>query len=141
MISKQFVAVRGVIVKNGKVLIIRESNEYATGVNHGHYDFPGGKIKLGENIEDSLIRETKEEAGIDIKIIQAFFACDWRPIVKGEQLQIIGIFYLCEPLSTDIHLSQAHDDFKWILLEERTKYPLLKEKVWALEKLLSLKLI
>lgn len=50
----------GVLVKNGKILIQRDrdGNEYA---------LPGGHIKVGETLEEGLIREFKEETGADIK--------------------------------------------------------------------------
>ena len=52
-------------VKNGKVLIsIRAIEPYK-----GSYDTIGGFLQLDEHPEETAIRETKEETGLDIKIL------------------------------------------------------------------------
>lgn len=50
----------GVLFKDDKILVQREAdgNEYA---------LPGGHIKIGETLEDGLVREFKEETNADIK--------------------------------------------------------------------------
>lgn len=51
-----------VLDAQGKILLIK-------GPRRG-WEFPGGIIELGETIEDGIIREVKEESGIDIEVIQ-----------------------------------------------------------------------
>ena len=53
--------VAGILIHNGKVLLQRPTND--TG-----YAFPGGHVELGETNEETLIREFKEEIGVDIKV-------------------------------------------------------------------------
>lgn len=53
-------AVRAVIIKNGKVALVKSLKE-------NHYKFPGGGIEKNESHIDTLIRETKEETGLVIK--------------------------------------------------------------------------
>ncbi|ASI35300.1 ADP-ribose pyrophosphatase (plasmid) [Exiguobacterium sp. N4-1P] len=49
-----------VLDDHGKILLIK-------GPERG-WEFPGGVIELGETIEDGIIREVKEESGIDIEV-------------------------------------------------------------------------
>ena len=49
-----------VLDEHGKILLIK-------GPERG-WEFPGGVIELGETIEDGIIREVKEESGIDIEV-------------------------------------------------------------------------
>lgn len=52
-------AVRGLICKNGKYLVIHSKK-------HGDYKFPGGGMKSGESLNDTLIREVREETGFRV---------------------------------------------------------------------------
>lgn len=130
---KQFVACRAVIVKDGRVLVIRESNQYEGGNNIGKYDFPGGKIAPGESWQNALQREVKEEVGLAVNIGEPFFVDEWRPIVAGQQLQIIGIFFICSVEIANIILSQDHDLYQWITPAEAGEYNLIAASRRALE--------
>jgi 8-oxo-dGTP diphosphatase len=50
--------------KKGEVLLIKRGLEE---LNGGKYDLPGGHIEKNETIEEALVREVKEETGLDVK--------------------------------------------------------------------------
>ena len=52
------VAVRAVIKKGNKYALIQSAK-------YGEYKFPGGGMKKGEELKDTLIREVKEETGLN----------------------------------------------------------------------------
>jgi ADP-ribose pyrophosphatase YjhB (NUDIX family) len=62
--------------------------------------FPGGGLEFYEGIEDCLIREFKEETGLDIKINQHLYTTGFfvQSAFKRNN-QLIAIYYLVEPIS------------------------------------------
>ena len=61
---KTIEVVAAVIVKNGNVL----ATQRGYGEFKGKWEFPGGKIKEGETLEEALKREIKEELNADITV-------------------------------------------------------------------------
>ncbi len=152
MEPKLFIATKAFIVHSGKILIVRESVKYVEGTNAAKYDVVGGRLKPGERFDESLRREVKEETGLEVQIGKPFFVNEWRPVVKGEQWQIVGIFFECIlksdfleksdfPKLTDakVILSEDHDAFEWILPEEYAKYNLIENLKSAFEAYLARK--
>jgi 8-oxo-dGTP diphosphatase len=131
-VQKQLIAVRAVIVRDGRVLVIRESRQYEEGTKAGKYDFPGGRVKPGENLFDALKREAMEECGLEVKIIEPFYVDEWTPVIKGEVIQIVGIFFKCEAMSKEVKLGSDHDDYRWVEIGVNSGLPLMKETESAL---------
>ncbi len=64
--------VAGFLKKDGKILVGQrpENNSLA-----GQWEFPGGKIELGESPEQALTRELDEELGIEAEVGELKMAC------------------------------------------------------------------
>ena len=56
------VGVGAVIIKGSTIALIKRGNEPAK----GKWTIPGGLVELGESTEDAVIRETKEETGLEV---------------------------------------------------------------------------
>ncbi|MDD3341613.1 MAG: NUDIX hydrolase [Bacilli bacterium] len=55
-------------VKRAKAVIINEKEEILLGYGHKDYQIIGGHVEEGETVEECLIREVQEEAGIELSI-------------------------------------------------------------------------
>lgn len=64
--------VAGFLRKDGKVLVGQRPETHSLA---GLWEFPGGKIEIGENPEQALNRELSEELGIDAEIGKLQLAC------------------------------------------------------------------
>jgi 8-oxo-dGTP diphosphatase len=101
------VVVKGVILSKGKALIIKRSNTVSFGKET--WEFAGGKIQFGEDLDKSLVREIKEEVGIDIVVNKILYATT----IKEPSRQLIILTYLCKSEDNHVVLSKEHSDYKW----------------------------
>jgi 8-oxo-dGTP diphosphatase len=137
MEPKLFVATKAFIVHNGKVLILRESSKYEDGSNAGRFDVVGGRVQPGQRFDESLLREIREETGLDVRIGRPFFVNEWRPVVRGEPWQIVGTFFECFAVSDQVKLSEDHGEYQWIDPKDFRKFPLIDNLVPAFESYLN----
>src|SRR5688572_28349173 len=59
--------------------------------------FPGGGLEFGEGLKHAVVREFKEETGIDVEVREHFYTTDFFvPSFFDDESQIISIYYLLE---------------------------------------------
>lgn len=136
MPPRLFVATKAFITYQGKVLLLRESNQYADGSNTDKFDIVGGRLEPGQNFKESLLREIMEETGLNVEVGKPFFVNEWRPVVRGEQWQIVGIFFECATNSDKVKLSQDHDAFAWIEASQYKEHAVIENLSPAFEEYL-----
>lgn len=58
--------VAGVVIKrDGKYLLVQEKQPKA----YGLWNFPAGRVDTGDTIEETAVKEAKEESGYDVELI------------------------------------------------------------------------
>ncbi len=95
-----------VIQRKGKILIARRRKEDPL---KGKWEFPGGKMKKGETPEECLIREIREELGIEINICGIVTSVSH----KYDHIHVHITFYLAEILSGEL-IPRFHDEIRWV---------------------------
>lgn len=84
------IRIYGVLINENKEVLL--SDEYRYGKKFTK--FPGGGLEQGEGIKDALIREFKEELGLDIKVNELIYLTDFYQVSAfNEDDQIISIYY------------------------------------------------
>lgn len=105
------IAVKSFIVNGkGELLAIKRSGYNSE--NPYFWEIPGGRLNPGEDPFEGLKRETKEEVGINIKIVRPFEVRYF--IRKNDGMKITMIIFLCRPLDTAVKLSKEHTEFEWL---------------------------
>jgi 8-oxo-dGTP diphosphatase len=102
--------VAGLIRRQGKVLVGQRPEGSSLA---GTWEFPGGKIELGESPESALARELKEELGIDAEIGPLKFAASHTYGKTG----ILFLFFEVKFWKGQIK-TQQHLDLKWVTPKE-----------------------
>lgn len=62
--SSHFIGVGGVIVDQGKLLLVQEKN----GTRRGAWSIPGGMVDMGESLAQAVAREVKEETNLECEM-------------------------------------------------------------------------
>jgi 8-oxo-dGTP pyrophosphatase MutT (NUDIX family) len=94
----------------------------------GHWDFPRGGIEKGEEEKETVVREAREETGVEDLIFLPGFRekIFWFYRKEGKTIYKEAIFYLAETKTKEIKISHEHVDFKWLPYEaalERLTFP------------------
>ncbi len=102
------VGVKGIIFNpEGKVLVLLKRAIQA-------WDVPGGRIRQGETLLESLDRELREEILNlkDYKVIKTFNAS------KIEKANLVLIYHKVEADLKELELSEEHESYKWISYDD-----------------------
>lgn len=104
----------GLILKDNKILLIKKAN----GPYKDKLDLPGGTIEFSERPNETLIRELKEEVGVDVTSFSLFdsnsILIEWEHKGELQQIHHVGIFYKIEKYKNEIinnmDINEINDD-------------------------------
>ena len=117
-------------------IIVNEKKVFATQRGYGEFkdgwEFPGGKIELGESSEEALVREIREELDVDIKVGRLLETVEY----VYPRFHLIMHCFICELLSEEIILKE-HEDAKWLAEEELDSVDWLPADVSLIDKIFA----
>ena len=106
-----FVGVGAVIVEEGRVLLVRRGSEPLK----GHWTLPGGVLEVGESLVDGVKRETKEETGLEVEVIELIELLD--RIHRHEsrvRYHYVIADYLCRVTGGELRAASDADAVRWV---------------------------
>ncbi len=104
--------------RRGRLLLLHrpETSEY----NPERWEFPGGKIDAGEGIYDALVREVKEETGLDVQPGRLLGAGDQ----ERREGRVVHLVLSAAAPGREIELSEEHDAYRWVTPKGLAELPL-----------------
>lgn len=95
------VRMTGVLIEDNKILLVQQKLS-----DKRNWSLPGGRLERGETLSQGLIREMKEETGLDVEIIRMLYLCD----VAASSNTILHISFLLKRVGGDIELPSNEFD-------------------------------
>ena len=113
---------RGVAVSDGRILLCKAKGGSTTYL-------PGGHIELGESGREALIREMKEETGLDVSLGRFLGVVENSFLQKGKRHSEINLVYEMAILPGQGEVAAAEDwiEFEWRDLADLDSANLLPE--------------
>lgn len=113
------ITTKAIFERDGKALIVLNKNK--------KWELAGGQIQFGEDPEDALKRELKEELGFsNVAVGNIVNIFTFRTKFKTTNYQWVALVYKCSSKNNeDIKLSDEHADYKWCSLPEIKKLEMI----------------
>jgi 8-oxo-dGTP diphosphatase len=120
--ARPIVGVGALLIKNGKLLLVRRGAK----PGQGKWSIPGGLVELGEQTRDAVIREVKEECGLDIELERLMDVFD--NITRDDkgriQYQFVVVNFMAKVKSGILKSADDVLEVRWVSLDEVEKYNL-----------------
>ncbi len=115
------VGVGGVVVRDGRVLLIRRGKEPL----YGRWVVPGGTVELGETLEEALVREMEEETCLRVEPVEVLTVFDRIQRAGGRVVyHYVIVDYLCRWRSGEARAASDALEVAWASAEELEGYDL-----------------
>ena len=121
MTAAPVVGVGGVVVRDGRALLIRRGKEPL----YGRWVVPGGTVELGETLEEALVREMEEETGLHVEPVEILTVFDRIQREDGRVVyHYVIVDYLCRWRSGEARAASDALEVAWTSAAELPGYDL-----------------
>jgi 8-oxo-dGTP diphosphatase len=130
--ERPIVAVGAVILDGDRVLLIQRGQEPLK----GEWSLPGGAVEIGETLEGALVREAREETGLDVEVGPVVEVLD-RILRDGAgrvEYHYVIVDYLCRARSGTAACGSDADDVRWVGVDELPELHLTPRVTSVIEK-------
>ncbi len=130
--NKQIIIVIAVIRNDAGELLMSRRIDPDFPEAHNTWEFVGGKIEFNETPENAVLREVKEETGLDVEILRLLPKIETNVWDKqdGDKVQVFILSYECRITGGKLYTPEKYDskiaELRFVKLEEVKNYQLMK---------------
>lgn len=137
--EKPVVGIGGVIIDQGRVLLIRRGSEPL----RGEWSIPGGTLEIGETLEEGVARELLEETGIEVRVLEMIEVFDRIYLENGAtgaqvkqrpRFHYVIVDYLCERMGGEPRAGSDVTDVAFAREDELNRFHLTETATRILKK-------
>ncbi len=113
------IRITGILIEDNQILLVKQKLS-----ERRNWSLPGGRLERGETMSQGMIREMKEETGLDVEIVRMLYLCD----VAASDNTILHITFLLKRVGGEIELptnefdANPIHDVKFVPVSELTDY-------------------
>jgi 8-oxo-dGTP diphosphatase len=105
-----YLAVDAIIHRNGEIVLVKRKEPTVA------IALPGGFVEWGENVEDAVVREAKEETGLIVEL-EGILGVYSNP-KRDPRGHIATVVFICKPLGGRLKCSKEHLSVGWYKISE-----------------------
>jgi mutator protein MutT len=134
--DRPVVGIGAVIVQDGKVLLVKR--RYAP--LKGEWSLPGGGVEVGETLEECVVREMREETGLDIEVGPVIEVFDriTHDTDGRVQYHYVLVDYLCWPIGGELNASSDVEEAVWVQPDETSRFNITAKATAVIERALMM---
>lgn len=133
--DRPILAVGAVVVRDGKVLLTKRGREPGRGL----WSLPGGAVHPGEELKAAVIRELREECGLEVAVEEVAEVVE-RMIHDAEgrlQYHYVILDYRTRWLRGDLSLSEEVEEARWVDPADLRYYQMTRGTADVIRRLLA----
>jgi 8-oxo-dGTP diphosphatase len=116
VLSPHILVAVGAVIEDdgGRILLVKHKQERG-GCWQGKWICPGGELEVGEEIEEGIKREVKEETNLEVELITPLVTFDRIVKVDGKaSLHVIYIDYVARLIGGELKVGSDAGEALWV---------------------------
>jgi len=130
--TQPVVGVGAVVLDGDRVLLVKRGHEPLK----GEWSLPGGVVELGETLETAIVREVREETGLEVDVGPIVDVLDRLRYDPDGRLKYhyVLVDFLCRPSNGVLCCASDADAAEWAGLDELARYAVAEATVSVIAK-------
>jgi ADP-ribose pyrophosphatase len=120
--KRPIVGAGALILRDGKLLLVKRGAQ----PGFGKWSVPGGLVELGENVQDAMVREVKEEVGLDVEVVKLTDVADTITLDGDGRVQyhFVVVNFVARIVGGELKTASDILEAKWVPVDEVEKVDL-----------------